>query len=234
MASISSPLPPFKQAFLSTILRAKILTFGSYTLKSGRISPYFFNAGLFSTASLLTCLADAYANTIHSHPTLGDNFNLLFGPAYKGIPLATITATQLFLLDGAKYGDVGYAFNRKEKKDHGEGGSIVGMDLRGKKVLIVDDVITAGTAIREAVGIIKAAGGELAGIVVALDRQERKVVAEGETDSGMSAIQEVRREFGVEVLAILTLADLIVGVESEGDRKAMKGYRAKYGAVEEV
>lgn len=108
------------------------------------------------------------------------------------------------------------------------------MDLRGKKVLVVDDVITAGTAIREAVEIIKAAGGELAGIVVALDRQERKVVREGETDSGMSAIQEVRREFGVEVLAILTLADLIVGVESEQDRKAMKGYRAKYGAVEEA
>lgn len=234
MASIRSPLPPFKQAFLDTILRAHILTFGSFTLKSGRISPYFFNAGLFSSASLLSCLAEAYANTIHSHPTLGDTFGVLFGPAYKGIPLAAVTATQLFALDARKYRDVGYAFNRKEVKDHGEGGTIVGMDLRGKKVLVVDDVITAGTAIREAVAIIAAAGGELAGVVVALDRQERKVVREGEVDTGLSAIQEVRREFGVEVVAILTLADLIVGVEGEADRNAMKGYRAKYGAVEEV
>lgn len=228
-----APLPPFKQAFLDTILRAKILTFGSFKLKSGRISPYFFNAGLFSTASLLSCLADAYANTLHSHPTLSDNFDLLFGPAYKGIPLATITATQLFALDAPRYADIGYAFNRKEKKDHGEGGAIVGMDLRGKRVVVVDDVITAGTAIREAVAIIEAAGGVLAGVVVALDRQERKVAAaDAGVGDGLSAIQEVRREYGVEVVAILTLADLIVGVEDEGDREAMKKYRAQYGAVE--
>lgn len=228
------PLPPFKQAFLDTIQRAHILTFGSFTLKSGRVSPYFFNAGLFSSAALLSCLADAYANTIHSHPSLGDTFDVLFGPAYKGIPLAAITATQLFALDPARYGSAGYAFNRKEQKHHGEGGTTVGMDLRGKRVLVVDDVITAGTAIREAVAIIEAAGGRLAGVVVALDRQERKVVREGEADSGRSAIQEVQSEFGVEVVAILTLADLIVGVEREEDRKAMKKYRATYGAVEGV
>lgn len=229
-----APLPPFKQAFLDTIQRAHILTFGSFTLKSGRVSPYFFNAGLFCSASLLSHLADAYANTIHSHPPLGDAFDVLFGPAYKGIPLAAITATQLFALDPARYGSTGYAFNRKEAKPHGEGGTTVGMDLRGKRVLVVDDVITAGTAVREAVALIEAAGGTLAGVVVALDRQERKVVREGEADSGMSAIQEVRREFGVEVVAILTLADLIVGVEGEEDRKAMKKYRATYGAVEGV
>lgn len=139
----------------------------------------------------------------------------------------------MFAID-KKYRNTGYAFNRKEKKDHGEGGNIVGMDLRGKRVVIVDDVITAGTAIREAVEIIKVAGGELVGIVVALDRQEKVVVKEGERDSGLSAIQEVRRELGIEVVAILTLADLIVGVENEGDREAMKGYREKYGAVREA
>lgn len=159
---------------------------------------------------------------------------MLFGPAYKGIPLATITATKLFALDAKKYGEIGYAFDRKEKKDHGEGGNIVGMDLRGKRVVIIDDVITAGTAIRGAVEVIKAAGGELVGIVVALDRQEKKVYKEGEVDSGLSAIQEVKKELGIEVVAILTLEDLIVGVGSESDREAMKGYRAKYGAVEEV
>lgn len=230
---MTSPLPQFKQDFLQTILSAKILTFGSFTLKSGRVSPYFFNAGLFNNASLLTSLATAYARTIDSHPTLSSSFDLLFGPAYKGIPLATITATQLFALNNEKYGSTGYAFNRKEKKDHGEGGSIVGMDLRGKKVVIVDDVITAGTAIREAVEIIKSAGGDLVGIVVALDRQERKVVKEGEMDTGLSAIQEVKKELGVEVVAILDLADLIAGVEGE-EKARMMEYRKRYGAVGEA
>lgn len=220
-------LPPHKQSFLQTILSSHILTFGTFTLKSGRSSPYFFNAGLFSTASLLSSLSSAYAHTITTHPTLSTSFDLLFGPAYKGIPLAAITATQLYALDPSRHHNTGYAFNRKEPKPHGEGGTIVGMSLVGKRVLIIDDVITAGTAIREAVRIIESAGGTLAGIVVALDRQE------GVVEGGRSAVQEVGREYGVEVVAILTLEDLIVGVESEGDRERMRVYRERYGAVEE-
>ncbi|KAL7273025.1 hypothetical protein RUND412_004144 [Rhizina undulata] len=229
-----SALPPFKQEFLETCISSKILTFGTFTLKSGRVSPYFFNAGAFSTARLLSSLASAYANAIHNHPSIFNSFDVIFGPAYKGIPLATLTATKLYELDPAKYGDIGYAFNRKEAKDHGEGGNIVGSSLKGKRVLIVDDVITAGTAIREAVEIIKAADGQLTGIVVALDRQEKMVVKPGGQDTGRSAIQDVQKALGVEVVAILTLGDLIVGVSGEEEKTKMKEYRAQYGALEDA
>jgi orotate phosphoribosyltransferase len=217
-------LPPHKTALIATSIEHQILKFGTYILKSGRTSPYFFNAGGFNTASLLSTLANSYASTIAASSL---NFDVVFGPAYKGIPLASCTATALYALDAERFKDVGYAFNRKEAKAHGEGGSIVGADLKGKRVLVVDDVITAGTAIREAMGIIAAAGGELAGIVIALDRQERLVEGGDE-----SAIQAVRRETGVTVVPILTLADLIEGVQGDA-REHMVQYRARYGAKPE-
>lgn len=198
-ADAPPPPPPPSQnaAFLQTCLANNILRFGDFTLKSGRVSPYFFNAGLFHRADLVRSIAMAYAETIRSfrhnsnplstststtntsssspsssshHQRL--DFQVLFGPAYKGIPLAVSTLQALAELEPATYKDVSYAFNRKEAKDHGEGGRIVGCPLRGKKVLVIDDVITAGTAIREAVDVIRREGGELVGIVVALDRQE--------------------------------------------------------------
>jgi orotate phosphoribosyltransferase len=217
-------LPAHKTALIKTSIEHQILKFGTYTLKSGRSSPYFFNAGGFNTAALLSTLANAYASTIDASSL---EFDVVFGPAYKGIPLAATVATALYSLNPEKYKNVGYAFNRKEAKAHGEGGTIVGADLKGKRVLVVDDVITAGTAIREAMGIISAAGGELAGIVIALDRQERLV-----EDGDESAIQAVRRETGVIVVPILTLADLIEGVQGEAREKMME-YRARYGAKAE-
>ncbi|RPA93881.1 orotate phosphoribosyltransferase, partial [Choiromyces venosus 120613-1] len=228
------PLPPFKQAFLKTLLDSKILTFGTFTLKSGRESPYFFNAGHFNTGALLTSLGAAYASTIRTSTSLPE-FDVIFGPAYKGIPLATIALAKLYELAPERYGDVGYAFDRKEVKDHGEGGRMVGMGLKGKRVLVIDDVITAGTAIRSAVSAIAEAGGVVVGIVVALDRMERigGVVGAEEEEKKESAIMEVKKEMGVEVLAILNLEELIVGVTDEGDKKRMAEYRRRYGAVEE-
>jgi len=218
-------LPSHKTALISTCIEHQILKFGSFTLKSGRTSPYFFNAGGFNTASLLSTLSSAYASTIAQTPEL--SFDVVFGPAYKGIPLAATTAMALFAIDAAKFGGVGYAFNRKEAKDHGEGGTMVGADLKGKRVLVVDDVITAGTAIREAVGMIEAAGGKVVGITIALDRQERL-----KEEGGESAIMSVRRELGVPVVPILTLEDLIKGVVGE-QRGRMVAYRARFGAVAE-
>ncbi|KAF2155042.1 orotate phosphoribosyltransferase [Myriangium duriaei CBS 260.36] len=232
-------LPTFKRDLISTCLAHRILTFGTFTLKSGRQSPYFFNAGLFNTSSLLSSLSTAYAHTITSSFS-PDQFDLLFGPAYKGIPLSAITCVALSSVS-AGYGDIGYAFNRKEAKAHGEGGTIVGADLKGKRIVIIDDVITAGTAIREAVEIIRAQGGKVVGIVVALDRQE-KVASETEKQGGEddgserpSTVEMVRRDVGVPVLAVLTLGDLIEGAKaqsgvSEADVKRMEEYRARYGA----
>lgn len=226
---MSTALPAYKSALLETCIANDILKFGSFTLKSGRISPYFFQAGGFNTASLLSTLASAYAHTIATDSATPE-FDVVFGPAYKGIPLASVTATSLFQLAPERFANTGYAFNRKEAKDHGEGGTIVGASLKGKRVLVVDDVITAGTAIREAVGIIEAAGGKVVGIVIALDRQERLVEGEG---PGESAIQSVRREMpGVAVIPILTLGDLITGVKGE-DREKMVEYRKRYGAKAE-
>ncbi|GAB7339823.1 hypothetical protein MBLNU457_6365t1 [Dothideomycetes sp. NU457] len=239
--SSSAPIPQFKKDLLSHCLQSNILTFGTYTLKSGRQSPYFFNCGLFSTSKLARSISRSYAQTLHNHASSDPSFtfDVLFGPAYKGIPIAASTCCALGDIDEKKYADVGYSFNRKEAKDHGEGGLLVGESLKGKKVVIIDDVMTAGTAIREAVSIIKSQGGELVGIVVALDRQEKATSEsekQGKGDDGSdrpSTVEIVRKDTGVPVLAVLTLADLIEGVKgiaSESEVKGMEEYRSKYGA----
>lgn len=206
------------QNFVALTLEVGALKWGSFTLKSGRQSPYFFNAGLFKTGGQMARLSHAYAQALVES---GIAFDMLFGPAYKGIPLAAATAVTL-----AKdfNQDIPFAFNRKEAKDHGEGGSIVGASLAGK-VMIVDDVITAGTAIRESIDLIKAHGAEPAGVLVALDRQER---GQGE----LSAIQEVGRDYGIPVIAVATLADLIQYLRDQGNADqlaAMEDYRNTYG-----
>ncbi|CAF9931660.1 orotate phosphoribosyltransferase [Imshaugia aleurites] len=223
-------LPTYKSAFLQSCLSASVLTFGAYKLKSGRLSPYFFNAGLFHKASLVRSISTAFAQTLIEHvarnPTF--QFDVLFGPAYKGIPLATATVDKLAELDEASFARVSYSFNRKEMKDHGEGGLIVGAPLRDKNVVIIDDVITAGTAMREAIEIIKAQGGRLVGVIVALDRKERM----SDTSTG-SAIGEVRKEFDVPVLSIIDLDDLIGVLGKLGDEEDMeklREYKRKYGA----
>ena len=210
----------YKQAFIALALARGALKFGSFTLKSGRESPYFFNAGLFNTGAALAELGDCYADTIAA---AGLEFDVLFGPAYKGIPLATATAVAL----AARHDrDVPWVFNRKEAKDHGEGGNLVGAPLAGR-VLVIDDVITAGTAIRESIDIIHAAGGEPCGVVLALDRQER---GRGER----SAVQEVEQDLGLPVTSIITLADLLADFDARKDadpaqRAALQDYRRRYG-----
>ena len=210
-----------RQRFLQLALDANALRFGEFTLKSGRASPYFFNAGHFDSGAALATLAGCYADAIDA---AGMDFDLLFGPAYKGIPLATALACEY-----ARRGrDLPLAFNRKEAKTHGEGGSLIGAPLDGRRVLVVDDVITAGTAIREALAIIAAGGGTAAAIAIALDREER--VAE---DDPRSAAQAVAAEHGIPVIAIAGLSDLLAFVgesatlATEGDR--LLAYRARYG-----
>ena len=209
----------YKKDFFKLALSKGNLSFGSFTLKSGRISPYFFNAGGFDDGASLSELASCYADAIiHA----GLRFDMLFGPAYKGIPLAAATAIALNDRHGR---NVPYAFNRKEAKDHGEGGLIVGAPLAGK-VLIIDDVISAGTSVRESIEIINAAGAEPAGIVIALDRQER-----GKGD--LSAAQEVHQDYGIPCAAIAGLDDLIAFLEGSGtdaiDLSAIQRYREDYG-----
>lgn len=209
--------------FLQLALGAEALRFGEFTLKSGRTSPYFFNAGRFDSGAALAGLAACYADAAEA---AGVQFDLLFGPAYKGIPLATALACEY-----ARRGrDLPLAFNRKEAKTHGEGGSLIGAPLAGHRVLIVDDVITAGTAIREALAIIHEAGGRPAGIVIALDRQER--VRE---DVAESAAQAVAAEHGIPVIAVATLSDLLAFTGEEATlaahRNALLAYRARYGVV---
>jgi len=209
----------YKKEFLEFAIDAGVLRFGEFTLKSGRISPYFFNAGLFNTGGHLARLGRFYAQAIIDR---GCDFDVLFGPAYKGIPLAA--ATGIALAD--HYGcDMPYCFNRKEAKDHGEGGNLVGAALQGR-VLIIDDVITAGTAIRESLAIIDAAGAQAAGVVIALDRQER---GQGER----SAIQEVEQDLGLQVTSIVTLAELQAYLSDQAAyATALDGiaaYREKYG-----
>ena len=217
-------MQPFQREFLELALRLGVLRFGRFTLKSGRASPYFFNAGLFDTGRAIAGLVRAYAAALAAS---GLDYDMLFGPAYKGIPLVTVTAAALAERHGR---DVPYAFNRKEAKDHGEGGRIVGRALAGR-VLIVDDVITAGTAIRESIELIAGAGARPAGVLLALDREERG------RDSARSAVQEVRDAFGLPVVSILTLTDLIAGVEAgvAGVPSAvlaeLRAYRAEYGAA---
>ncbi len=213
----------WQREFLELALELEVLRFGSFKLKSGRISPYFFNAGLFSTGYAAAKLARCYAAAIAASKV---EFDMLFGPAYKGIPLATLAAAALAEHQGV---DVPYCFNRKEAKQHGEGGDIIGATLQGR-VLIVDDVITAGTAIREAVEIIRRHGASVAGVVISLDRQER--------GSGKrSAVQEVERVLEVPVISLITLSDLITHLEeTPGQRKhlrAVMDYQRQYGVEPE-
>ncbi len=209
----------YKSRFFELALRKGNLSFGSFTLKSGRVSPYFFNAGGFDDGASLSELASCYADAILDSEI---GFDMLFGPAYKGIPLAAATAVALHTSHGR---NVPFAFNRKEAKDHGEGGLIVGARLAGR-VLVIDDVISAGTSVRESIGIIRAADAEPAGIAIALDRQER---GSGE----LSAAQEVKLEYGMPCTAIAGLDDLIHYLESNDrntiDLKAIENYRERYG-----
>jgi len=211
-----------RSRFLQLALQAQALRFGEFTLKSGRVSPYFFNAGRFDSGAALAGLAACYADAIEQ---AGLSFDLLFGPAYKGIPLATALGCEY-----ARRGrDLPLAFNRKEAKAHGEGGTLIGAPLAGRRVLIVDDVITAGTAIREALGLIGAAGGEVAGIVIALDRQE----AVDPAQSRRSAAETVAIEHGLPVIAIASLDDLLAftgeSAEFSTQRERLLAYRAAYG-----
>ncbi len=209
----------YKREFLEFAIAAGVLRFGEFTLKSGRVSPYFFNAGLFNTGRHLARLGRFYARAIVESEI---DFDVLFGPAYKGIPLAA--ATGIALADQHDR-DVSYCFNRKEAKDHGEGGKLVGAALAGR-VLIIDDVITAGTAIREALGIIQTTGSQAVGVIIALDRQER-----GRGDR--SAVQEVEQDLGLSVTSIVTLAELrefLAGsAEYREPLQAVDAYRQQYG-----
>ncbi|CNK27692.1 TPA: orotate phosphoribosyltransferase [Yersinia enterocolitica] len=209
----------YQREFIEFALNKQVLKFGEFTLKSGRISPYFFNAGLFNTGLDLAKLGRFYAAALMD---CGVEFDLLFGPAYKGIPIATTTAVALAEHHNR---DLPYCFNRKEAKDHGEGGSLVGSPLEGR-VMLVDDVITAGTAIRESMEIINAQGATLAGVMISLDRQER---GRGE----ISAIQEVERDYHCKVIAIVTLNDVISYLEEKPEMAdhlaAVRHYREQYG-----
>lgn len=210
----------YKNRFFELALRKGNLAFGRFTLKSGRISPYFFNAGGFDDGASLAELARCYADAIIES---GLSFDMLFGPAYKGIPLAAATAVALHVHHGR---NAAFAFNRKEAKDHGEGGMIVGAPLQGR-VLIVDDVISAGTSVRESIDIIRDAGAIPAGVAIALDRQERGT---GER----SAAQEVHREYAIPCISIAGLDDLIRFLEARDDDRvdigAMEEYRSRYGS----
>ncbi len=209
----------YQREFLDLALARGALSFGEFTLKSGRVSPYFFNAGAFHTGAALARLGSAYAQAI---VTAELGFDVLFGPAYKGIPLAAATA--IALARDFQH-DVPWAFNRKEAKDHGEGGQVVGAALAGR-VLIIDDVITAGTAIGEAIRLIESCGAEPAGVVISLDRQERG-------QGRLSAVAEVAERYQVPCAAIVTLADLIEYIadnpELATSRAAMTRYRQRYG-----
>jgi orotate phosphoribosyltransferase len=228
-------LPAYKQDFLKASIDGQILKFGSFELKSKRISPYFFNAGLFHTARLAGAIATAFAKCIaEAQKNDGLEFDIIFGPAYKGIPLSSSIAVKLGELAPENLDRVSYSFDRKEAKDHGEGGNIVGAPLKGKKILIVDDVITAGTAKREAIDKIRKEGGIVVGIVVALDRMEKLPAADGDDSKpAPSAIGELRKEFGIPILSILTLDDIIEGskgVASAEDIKRIEAYRSTYKA----
>ena len=209
----------YQREFIEFALAKQVLRFGEFTLKSGRTSPYFFNAGLFNTGRDLARLGRFYAAALQDSNI---EYNLLFGPAYKGIPIATTTAVAL--ADSYDI-DMPYCFNRKEAKKHGEGGSLVGSALEGK-VMLVDDVITAGTAIRESMEIIQSHGAELSGVLIALDRQEK-----GQAE--LSAIQEVERDFNTKVISIVTLADVISYLEEQPDMVdslvSIRKYRENFG-----
>lgn len=212
-------MKPYQREFIEFALEKEVLKFGEFTLKSGRKSPYFFNAGLFNSGRDLARLGRFYAQALVDS---GISYDVLFGPAYKGIPIATTTAVAL-----ADHHDMDtpYCFNRKEAKDHGEGGNLVGSALEGR-IMLVDDVITAGTAIRESMQIIQANGADLAGVLVAIDRQEK-----GKAE--LSAIQEVERDFHCAVISIISLSDLVTYLEEKGNNAkqldSVKAYRQQYG-----
>jgi orotate phosphoribosyltransferase len=212
----------YQSEFIDLCVQLGVLRFGSFTLKSGRESPYFFNAGLFNTGTAISAVGRAYAAAVAASDL---KFDMLFGPAYKGIPLVTITAAALAERHAR---NVPFAFNRKEAKEHGEGGKIVGAPLQGR-VLIVDDVITAGTAIRESIDIIQGAGATPAGVLLALDRQERA------SGSDFSAVQEVRSRYQIPVISVVNLADLMHHVSKAGeagDLSNMTRYRERYGLAD--
>jgi orotate phosphoribosyltransferase len=214
------------QDFIGFAVRAGVLRFGEFKTKAGRLSPYFFNAGLFDDGAKLLALSDAYAMRLLPHAA---SFDLIFGPAYKGITLAAALAMQMARAGHNKP----YAYNRKEVKDHGEGGVLVGAPLQGQRVLIVDDVISAGTSVRESIQMIRAAGGVPVAVAIALDRQERG--SSGGVDLPESAVQQVQREHGLTVHAIATLTDLLDFVRDEPAARdyaaAVQAYRDRYGVT---
>ena len=211
----------YKQKFIEMSIQIGALKFGEFELKSGRVSPYFFNMGLFSTGQAIKNIGDFYASALEESNL---EFDMLFGPAYKGIPLTSVMSASLFMNHDK---DVPFVYNRKEKKDHGEGGQIVGPSLSGK-IVIVDDVITAGTAIKEASQIIREAGAEISGIIIAIDRQEKGA---GE----YSAVQEVSSNLGVPVISIVNLDQILAFVKNSSSQledhvEAIENYRKEYGA----
>ncbi len=237
----------YKETLLPLLYKTSALTFGTYTLKSGRKSPYFFNSSQLYTASLLGALAQAYASVLAAPPfslplgteeagseadgQFAPHFDVLFGPAYKGIPLCAIVTRELDSY-GKVFENIAYSFNRKEVKDHGEGGTIVGAPLKGKRVVVLDDVMTAGTALREAISIIEAQGGIVVGVILLLTRQERVSDAEPR-----SAIKVAEDELNVPVHAVLKFEDLVAAVEAgqlpgagQEQLEQMKVYREKYGS----
>ena len=192
-------MTPYQKSFIDLCVKRGVLKFGDFTLKSGRPSPYFFNAGELNDGEALNELALSYGKTVESQ--FHGKYDMLFGPAYKGIPLVTISCLSLYQATGT---NVPYAYNRKEAKDHGEGGVLVGASMQGKQVIVIDDVMTAGTAVRESVDIITKAGGTLAGVVIAMNRQERST-----NDPTLSAVQSIEQQYGVQVASIIS-ADLLV------------------------
>ncbi|MEA1062838.1 orotate phosphoribosyltransferase [Apirhabdus apintestini] len=212
-------MKPYQRQFIEFALSKQVLKFGEFTLKSGRVSPYFFNAGLFNTGRDLALLGQFYADALMDADIA---FDVLFGPAYKGIPIATTTAVALAQRHNR---DVPYCFNRKEAKDHGEGGSLVGSPLIGR-IMLVDDVITAGTAIRESMDIIQANDATLAGVLISLNRQERG-------QGTLSAIQEVERDYGCKVTSIISLDDVVSWLEEQEGMSthlvSVRAYREMYG-----
>ena len=212
---------PFQQDFIELALECEVLQFGEFELKSGRISPYFFNAGKFSTGGALARLGRCYAAALHAS---GLQVDMLFGPAYKGIPLVSTTAIALSEQHGV---DLPFAFNRKEAKTHGEGGNIVGAPLAGD-VVVIDDVMTAGTAIRESMTILNESGARGTGVVIGLDRCERG-------DGERSAVQQVEQDWGLTVVSVVSLHDIIAWVESNPEmaqhREALEQYRERYGVA---
>jgi orotate phosphoribosyltransferase len=227
-ASTSGPSTDFRGEFIRFCIAQGVLKFGSFTTKSGRNTPYFFNAGLFNKGAALDRLAQFYAKAILASPL---QYDMLFGPAYKGIMLATATAMAISREPAGQGGrDLPFAFNRKEAKDHGEGGSIVGSPLAGR-VLIVDDVMTAGTAVRESVDIIRAAGATPAGVALSLDRMERG-------SGALSAVQEIEQNYAMPVVCIANLDHLLAYLQDTPELRqnidAIKGYRKEYGASYEA